>query len=233
MQRRFVVDVGELLPAVNDSKFKRLLAIGDVHASLDKLASLWQKLSVTNDDFVIFLGDYLNFTDADRDVDTLSWIMDQSDRKNFLFLRGNQEDYLLKNDFDLPEEVIDLLNEMPTHCEITVGGKKYFFCHAGIDPDVPLDAQDDESLVWLYDCENFYTDYSGETVMVVGHKSPKKILTYFPKLFLNANKNICLTEPTRIPRKNILLLDTRAKDANGFLSCVDILSGEFWQSDSN
>lgn len=230
MQKNFVVDIEELLPAVNDSPYKRLLVIGDVHATVDKLSLLWQKLDVTENDFVIFLGDYLNFTNADNDVQTLSWIIDQSDKKNFIFLRGNAEDYLLKNDFDLSQGVIDFLDAMPTHYEITVGGKKFFFCHAGIDPNSPLDRQDDDSLVWLYGCENFYTDYSGDAVIVVGHKSPKKIFTYFPKLFVNAKENICLTEPTRLPDKNILLLDTRAKDTDGFLSCVDIFSGEFWQS---
>ena len=230
MQKNFVADIKELIPTVNDSRFNRILAIGDLHTALDKLSSLWQKISVTDNDLVIFLGDYFNFVDADKDLQTLDWIIEHSKQQNLIFLRGNQEDYLLEKNFDIPEEIIYFLDNMPTHYEITVGGRKYFFCHAGIDVDVQLSEQNKYALVWLYECENFYNDYSGDAVIVVGHKSPKKVYSYFPKLFANAAKDICFTEPTRIPDKNILLLDTRAKDVAGFLSCVDILSGEFWQS---
>ena len=78
---------------------------------------------------------------------------------------------------------------------------------------------------------NFYENYSGDALIVVGHKAPKKIFRHMPQLFEGVAKNILLGEPIKIPGKNILMLDTRAKHENGFLTCVDVLSGNFYRSD--
>ena len=62
----------EIIPPVNDSPYKRILVIGDVHAAYNKLQSLWKKLSVTDNDLVIFLGDYLyGMGDGEKNVETL------------------------------------------------------------------------------------------------------------------------------------------------------------------
>ncbi len=66
----FINDAEKIIPAVNDSPYKRILAIGDVHAAFDKLLSLWEKISVTEDDLVVFLGDYL-YGLSDKNVETL------------------------------------------------------------------------------------------------------------------------------------------------------------------
>ena len=50
----FINNTKEIIPTVNDSPYKRILVIGDVHASFDKLISLWKKLSVTDEDLIIF-----------------------------------------------------------------------------------------------------------------------------------------------------------------------------------
>ena len=117
---------------------------------------------------------------------------------------------------------------------IEIGGKKYFFCHASVDPysEKPLEEQKDEWFVDPYGdlYKYFYQDYVGEALVVVGHKSPKKILRKFPELFKDGTDNIDPTKPLKIPDKTILMLDTRAKKDDGCLSCVDILSGQFWQS---
>ena len=54
----------------------------------------------------------------------------------------------------------------------------YYFCHAGVDPDVPLDQQEEKDLIWIR--EKFYTGYHGKETIVVGH-SPIQNLQYMFK----------------------------------------------------
>ena len=255
-KKLFINDAEKIIPAVNDSPYKRILAIGDVHAAFDKLLSLWEKISVTEDDLVIFLGDYL-YGLGDKNVETLHWLIEHRKQKNIIFLRGNVDETYLHHLFDsngkihqrlnsgvardikiaaikepyLPREVQSFLKDLPLcHCE-TIGGRKYFFCHAGIKLNAPLDRQ---PKTYLLDHENllgFYENYSGDAVIVVGHKSPKKISAKLPRLFANASEKLNLSKPTKVPGKNIVMLDTHAKE-DGRLSCVDVLSGEMWQNDT-
>ena len=246
-EKKFINNADEIVPFVNDSPYKRILAIGDVHAAFDKLQSLWKKISVTDDDLVIFLGDYL-YGMGDKNIETLHWLIEHKKQKNIIFLRGNVDETYIYHLFDndgkmsranrgvareikiaavkepyFPQEIYDFLTNLPLcHCE-TVGGKKYFFCHAGIKIDAPLNAQTKTYLLDHPKLKNFYRDYSGRAVIVVGHKSPKKIFVKSEKYDLNL--------PLKIPGRNILMLDTHAKE-DGQLSCVDVLSGEFWQSDA-
>lgn len=263
-EKNFVAGMENLIPSVNDSEYKRILAIGDVHASFDKLISLWEKISVDDDDLVIFLGDYLYEPDA-KNIETLQWIFEHSQQKNIIFLRGNTDDNFLNYYFDslkfiinnpdqrepalkeieydingfsqaaqadiyFPKKFFEFLDNLRDYYFIEVGGKKFFFCHAGVNPQISLDEQEYDQLVGHEDEENFYRNYFGDALIVVGHKSPKKIFKNFPEIFPDDTENISKFLPLKIPQKNILMLDTRARESEGFLTCVDVLSGEFWQS---
>ena len=246
-EKKFINNADEIIPSENDSPYRRILAIGDVHAAFDKLTSLWKKIFVTDDDLVIFLGDYL-YGLGDKNIETLHWILEHKKKKNIIFLRGNVDEtyiyHLFDNDGKLsranrgvardikivaikepyfPQEIYDFLTNLPLYYSITIGGRKYFFCHAGIKTDAPLNAQPKSYLLNHPKLKNFYRDYTGRAVIVVGHKSPKKIFVSSEKYNLNL--------PLKIPGRNILMLDTHAKE-DGQLSCVDILSGELWQSDA-
>lgn len=251
----FINNAEEIIPPKNDSPYKRLLAIGDVHAAFDKLLSLWKKLDVKEDDLVIFLGDYL-YGQGDKNIETLQWLIEHQKHKNIIFLRGNVDDTYLHRLFDLngnffnrlnsrvvsgikntavkkpsfPNEIFEFLNNIPLSHQITIGGKKYFFCHAGIDIGVPLEAQKKTYLLNHPKLKTFYRDYSGDTVIVVGHKKPKRIFDNLPQLFANYTEKIDFTKPLKVPHRNILMLDTNAKAEDGPLSCVDLLSGEMWKS---
>ena len=253
----FINDAKAFVPNKNDSPYKRVLAVGDVHASFDKLLSLWQKISVTDDDLVIFLGDYL-YGLGNKNIETLRWLIEHNKKKNIIFLRGNVDETYLHSLFDkqgqllsncnkgiareikraalnepnLPNEIFDFLNNLPLSYQIMIGGRKFFFCHAGIKVGTPFNKQTKTYLLDHPELKNFYRDYSGEAVVVVGHKSPKKISAKLPQLFAADLKKLDLTKPLKVPDKNILMLDTRAKE-DGQLSCVDVLSGEFWQSETD
>lgn len=199
-ERKFINNVDEIIPSKNDSPYRRILAIGDVHAAFDKLQSLWKKISVADDDLVIFLGDYL-YGMGDKNIETLHWLIEHKKLKNIIFLRGNVDETYIHSLFDVngnffdklnsrvalaikttgfkephfPQEIYDFLTNLPLCYSITIGGRKYFFCHAGINIDTPLNAQPKSYLLDHPKLKSFYRDYSGRAVIVVGHKSPKKI----------------------------------------------------------
>ena len=91
--KNFVSGMETVIPSVNDSPYKRIIAVGDVHGCFDKLMSLWKKLEVTDNDLVIFLGDYVDR--GAQVAETLNWILEQSAKENIIFLRGNHEHMLL------------------------------------------------------------------------------------------------------------------------------------------
>ncbi len=235
----------EIIPPVNDSPYKRILAVGDIHGQFKALKSLWRKLKITEDDLVIFLGDYVDRGEGIGEV--LEWIINQSARKNFVFLRGNHEQMMIdalkdngadritwiinggkatifalrelisKKIFSL-NEILNFADNLPLSYSITVGGVKYFFCHAGVEEGVALDKQSEEFLLWSR--EEFFNCYSGDDVIISGH-SPIKLFFDF-----DANN----PRPIKIPNKNIVMVDTGAFIPGGRLSAVDILSGQYWQS---
>ena len=250
-RKSFINNVEEIIPPMNDSPYHRIFCIGDIHAAFDKLISLWKKLNVTENHLVIFLGDYL-YGKSDKNIETLQWLIEHKNQKNIIFLRGNVDDTYLHRLFDsrgnffnrlnsrvvsgiknaaikkpsFPNKIFDFLNNLPLSYQITIGGRKYFFCHAGIEVGIPLETQKKTYLLNHPKIKSFYRDYSDDDFIVVGHKSPKKIFEKLPQLF--TGEKLDLNKPIKVPNKNILMLDTHAKE-EGQLSCVDLLSGEMWQ----
>lgn len=131
-------------------KVKRVIAIGDVHGCSRELKDLLDKLEVTDEDHLVFLGDLVNRGPDSRGV------LDQVHRlKNATFLLGNHELRLLNfhktgdastlKPYDhetlecLREEDWELFRRMvPTYYL-----KEYdtVFVHGGFLPNVPWDEQ--------------------------------------------------------------------------------------------
>ncbi|MBQ7198521.1 MAG: serine/threonine protein phosphatase [Selenomonadaceae bacterium] len=250
--KNFVPNCADLLPkSTNGIAWKRILAVGDIHGHFKKLLSLYEKLQVTDDDFVIFLGDYI---DRGPEVgEVLEWVMKFKDKKNFVFLRGNHEDMMLsylygeddwwkysygqitlpslKKWFDREPNIYDdfvhFITHLPLYYKLELGGKQYIFCHAGIEDGVPLEEQKADYLLWSR--HEFFETYNGDSVVIVGHTPLQTLQEHF-----NLKKFI----PFRVPQKNILMIDTGSFidqvhygfSEEGLISCVDILTGQFWQS---
>ena len=96
----------------------------------------------------------------------------------------------------------------------------YYFCHAGVDPDVPLDQQQEKDLIWIRD--KFYNGYRGKETVVVGH-TPIQNLQY---LF----KGITWDMYPVIRDNRIILCDTGACMEGGRLSCIDVITKYVWQA---
>lgn len=89
----------------------------------------------------------------------------------------------------------------------------YFFCHAGVEPYIPLDKQREEDLLWIR--RWFITRYNRDETIVVGH-TPVQRLDY-------------LSVPQFLDN-HIILCDTGSFMDGGKLSCVDVLSKAYWQA---
>ena len=205
---------------------QRLLAVGDIHGCRAALRELLDRVAPTEDDQLVFLGDYI-----DRGPDSAGVVDDLLNLRDRLpgtvLLRGNHEQMLL----DV------LAGVSPLNFLVNGGGQTiasyrkgggwppplahqaffasllplyasgdFIFVHAGLRPGIPLAEQSPDDLLWIR--EDFLTaevDW-GKTV-VFGHTPLEKPL---------------LT-PERIG------LDTGCV-YGGRLTCCDVLTGRCWQS---
>lgn len=129
-------------------------------------------------------------------------------------------------------EICPFFAGLPFSFRVEAGGREFFFCHAGVNPAVPLEEQDPVALLGAHP-KDFMLDYTGTAVLVVGHTPVENIHDKDPEALLR-------NEP--IIRDNMIFLDTGAcyRDKLGDtrvrydrpLSCVDVLSGRIWQSGS-
>ena len=220
-----------------------MLAIGDIHGNDARLASLWKKIAFDPaEDVLVFLGDYVDRGDGIRQC--LAFVMDLEARyDSVICLRGNHEQMMLdchRGDLDYgmwgmngggvtdrelrrwdEEEpgayarVLDFAERCKLYHRVTVDDTTYIFAHAGIDPTRPLSAQRSEDLLWIR--EAFYRHYVGRDIIIVGHT---------PTPFL---KTGCTT-PLFL-RNNICMVDTGAYLKGGAISCVDVLTKTYWQSE--
>ena len=222
-------------------KFDRVLAVGDIHGYYDKLVSLMRKVRfVPNKDLLVFLGDYI-----DRGPDSvkcLDYVMRLQQRFSdcVIALKGNHEalaiDSLLNgiygytwirnggfntskrfmamSDRELKTR-LDWMRKLPACYRYG----DFFFCHAGIQPYIPLGKQREKDLLWIR--HSFFELYDGGMgTIVVGH-------TPVQKLFCEYGEEV--VEPQFL-ENNIIMCDTGSFLDNGKISCVDVLSRKFWQA---
>ena len=90
-------------------KYKRILAIGDIHGQYSAFMHLWSKVGFhRGEDCVIFLGDYIDR--GHQSAAVMAWVLDRLGQEDVVFLRGNHEQMCLdaccsKSDYD-PEEAV-------------------------------------------------------------------------------------------------------------------------------
>ncbi|WP_185753624.1 metallophosphoesterase [Selenomonas sp. AB3002] len=209
-------------------EYRRILAVGDVHGQYDKLVSLYSQLYFNpEEDLLIFLGDYIQ--GGDKPCEVLDWLM-QHQQQNTVFLRGNTDQVILdayrrsdagsvlwisrEKRWEMAPVYHDFLATMPFSYEATVGNMRFFFCHAGVNSARSLDDQTPRDLL-IYNEEIIKSSYNGEAVLVVGHTQICKLI---PGRY------------TPLIRGKVIMMDTSAKKTEGKLSCMDVLTGNIWQS---
>jgi serine/threonine protein phosphatase 1 len=206
----------------------RTLAIGDIHGCLRALDTLLDQVSPTRDDRIVTLGDYVDRGPDSRGV--LDRLLDLQATGQLIPLRGNHDEMMVnaRDHFDhsmwlacggkqtlasygisdledIPEEHWAFLEET---CRNWYETDRHFFVHANAYPDIPLPEQPLYMLLWeklLWPCchESGKVMICGHTVQAGGRP-------------IHLGTTICL--------------DTGVYHPFGWLTCLDVVSGKYWQA---
>ena len=183
--------------------------IGDIHGCLDELASLVEALPLERSDRLIFLGDYIDRGPDSKEVVSYLIELQSRAAPELIFLKGNHEDMFLSylglpgrhGDMFLyngggptlasyaisprsrPSEA---LTSIPSsHLEFFRRLRIYyvappFFCvHAGIDPAVSLDEQDEEEMLWIRD-QFILSRHTLPYTVLFGHTPQEEVMFHLP-----------------------------------------------------
>ena len=201
---------------------------------------------ISDEDLLIFLGDYIDrgpdstqclqyvydlqhaYPDAviclmgNHEVMMSSYLMQK--RVNYNTVIADYADSWLENGgFEALKQLDELENDTKNellrwveNLPVKYQYQEFFFCHAGVDPELPLTVQNEFDMLWRR--QQWWEYYKGVETIVVGHtpvQKVKKQARYAKPLFL---------------QNNIIMCDTGAYMTGGKLSCVDVLSRKAWQA---
>ena len=213
----------------DNHKYNRIIAVGDIHGDLTALETLIDRIDPTEEDLMIFLGDYVDFGPDSFDV--VETVIDLKDafpqtvtlcgeHEDFIraMLMGNQDeqDRHLWLHHNGGQATIDsyrnsdefLIAHRAFYMNLTYRFEtwNHFFCHAGIRIDLPLATQRDMDLV---EAGEIFLRHPGpyEKIIVHGHHVIERI--------------------ERLPHR--INLDTGA-GKGGFLTAMDVVGGEIFES---
>jgi serine/threonine protein phosphatase 1 len=228
---------------------KRTLVIGDIHGGLQALVQLLERVEVTENDRIIFLGDYVDGWSESAQV--VDFLIALSQRQDCIFIRGNHDvwchEWLMngvindiwflhggKSTIESYQNNDQLSKEK--HLEFFDNMNDYFvdegnnlFIHAGF------------SSMHGPEKEFYKTNYSWdrtlwEMALTMDKRIQKDSLSY-PKRLLLYNEIYIGHTPTLhynidVPMQgcNVWNIDTGAGFC-GKLSCIDTETKAFWQSD--
>ena len=180
----------------------RIIGITDIHGELGKLESLLGKLDLMPDDTIVFMGDYIDRGKNSKGV--IDKIISLSDFCKCVYLKGSHEyaylnarkgdeyyKYLFWNyggvqtveSYGSFENIYNVHGEFLESLLPYYETEDYFFIHAGLRPNIPLEEQQEEDFFYIR--SEFYS-----------HKTnfPKKIIfghTEFDEPQVQADK-ICI-----------------------------------------
>lgn len=170
-------------------------AIGDIHGCLNALKTIFKQDLITNNDTVVFLGDYVDRGPDSKGV--LDWLIENKDNFNFKFILGNHE-IMMQTARLAPERLLEWLpvggastldsygvgddanwkkRIDPTHwdfidsCLPYLEIDNFIFVHAGLEKGKTLDKQNEHHLFWKkYEIPE---RYDKDRTVICGHTSRK------------------------------------------------------------
>lgn len=228
---------------------KRTLIFGDIHGGLKALIQLLEKIALKENDRLIFLGDYVDGWSESAQV--IDFLINLSQKQECIFIRGNHDVWChewLKNDVvnDIwfmhgGKSTIESYQNIDAsakekHLEFFANMKDYFvdednnlFIHAGFSS---MHGPEKEHYA-----SNFSWDRTLWEMALTMDKRIKKDSILYPKRLLLYNEIYIGHTPTlhyniEIPMQgcNVWNIDTGA-GFYGKLSCMEIETKLFWQSD--
>lgn len=227
----------------------RKLVIGDLHGGLRGLVQLLERIDLTPDDQLIFLGDYVDgWSDS---ANTVSYLIDLSRQNSCIFLRGNHDDlahkWLEKGELNQKwlehggQSSIDAYRDfteeqIEAHIEFYREMFNYYkddenrlFVHAGF---TNLHGPDYE-----YHETGYYWDRTlWEMVLSLDEKLEKEDqffpsrLQHFQEIYIGHTPVTRIGKTRPFHKANVWNVDTGAA-FRGPISAIDVESKELFQSD--
>jgi serine/threonine protein phosphatase 1 len=206
----------------------RTLVIGDIHGSLTALKALGEFVDFAPDDVIVTLGDYVDRGPDSKGV--IDYLIELKESYEVITLMGNHEAMMEKARDSEQERHFWLLNggeatlnsfrvanlndidpsywNFINSCERFYEADNHIIVHGGLDPETDLDDQSDRDLFWRRILET------------EPHKSGKTL--------------VCGHTPQRngapLVLDHAICIDTFAFGPGGWLTCIDIETGEYWQA---
>jgi serine/threonine protein phosphatase 1 len=206
----------------------RTLVIGDIHGSLTALKALGEFVDFSPDDVIITLGDYIDRGPDSKGV--IDYLIELKESHEVVTLMGNHEAMMEKARHTEQERYFWLLNggeatldsfrvanldhiepsywSFINSCERFYETGNHIIAHGGLEPETDLEEQSDRDLFWRRISET-ESHKSGKT-LVCGHTPQRNGMP------LVLDHAICI--------------DTFAFGPGGWLTCLDIETGEYWQA---
>lgn len=228
---------------------KRTLAIGDIHGGFKALKQVFEKAKVTENDRLIFLGDYVDGWSESSQI--IQFLIELSEKQECIFIKGNHdawtEDWLSFGNapdvwlFNGGQSTVDSycdysLEDMEIHLEFFHRMKNYYvdeenrlFIHAGYSS---MHGPEQE----VYSSNYRWDRTLWETAVAMDKKLeknselyPKRLLLY-KEIFIGHTPTLHLGIKEPINKANVWNLDTGAA-FTGALTIMNVDTKEFWQSD--
>ncbi len=168
-----------MLKKIHFDSSDRLYILGDCNDRGEKAMEIYHFIRQNPDNIILLKGNHeLMMRDflLKNDRECLCGSLWQSDggaktMENMeRFLREgceNERDFCDKRK-SFQRWLIDYVDSLPACLEINVGGQSVVLVHGGVNPEVPLDKQDEELCTWLRDWFYLAPGIKGKTV-VFGH----------------------------------------------------------------
>jgi len=227
----------------------RSIAIGDIHGGLKALVELLEKIEVTPEDELIFLGDYVDGWSDSANV--VSYLIELARQNTCIFLRGNHDDltYQWLKTGELNEKwlqhggqsSIDAYRnfsseEKEKHIEFFeqmlnyyIDKKNRLFVHAGFtNQHGPEQEYHETGFYW--DRTLWEMALSLDKNIKPGDVNYPKRLRIFDEIFIGHTPVTRINESRPVKKANIWNVDTGAA-FKGKLSAIEVNSKEIWQSE--
>ena len=211
----------------------RTIAIGDIHGYTEALRAVLRACSPGADDTVVTVGDYIDRgPDSRGTIDTLIQLggsthlvplLGNHDRLFLDICEGEVGGFLDWLEFGgyttftsyggrVPDGVPDDHVEFLKDCRLWYESDTHLFTHASYLPDVPLDEQPEDVLLWAKIRESVPGPHCSGKRVIVGHTAQR--------------------DGEVLDLGHLICIDTCCY-GDGWLTAMDVDSGELWQADKH
>ena len=231
----------------------RKFVLGDVHGGLKAIHQVLERANVTNNDTLIFLGDFVDGWSESPAV--LDFLIALQKKQSCIFIRGNHDelllDWLLGNNENIDEKLwfqhggeatvksyqnidsetkekhIDFLKSLQDYY---LDDENRLFIHAGFTNMKGVDYEYFKPL--------FYWDRTlWETALAIDNQLSKDAITYplrlkiYNEIFIGHTPVTKINQTIPVNKACVWNVDTGAA-FKGKLTIMDVDTKEFWQSDA-